>query len=85
MEGVGGGALAGYGDGGGRRAVDGEEERAVGDSCAGERNDGGEFASELPRVRVLLSAPRAVGAKVMVMVQVEPGASVVVRHGVVIA
>ena len=41
LEVVGGGALAGYGCGGGGAAVDGEEEAAVGDSGAGERDEGG--------------------------------------------
>ena len=41
LEVVGGGALAGYGCGGGGVAVDGEEEAAVGDSAAGKRDEGG--------------------------------------------
>ena len=59
---------------------------AVGDSGAGE-GDGcaGELVSELVTVRVPVRAPRAVGVKVMVTGQLEPGVRMVVEQGAVTA
>ena len=45
----------------------------------------GELVSELVMVRVPVRGPRAVGVKVMVTGQVEPGARVVVEQGAVTA